>query len=136
MLKRVVTALAIALSFLAVKVWAIEHTKDSLDKVKQQLAEKKCILLDVREQREWDDGHVQDARLMPLGELKRADKDPAVREKLDKTVPKDRVIYCHCAKGVRALMAGSLLEKLGYDVRPLAPGFEELKDAGFPTVKK
>ena len=40
--------------------------------------------------------------------------------------------------GARALRVElrSLLEKLGYDVRPLAPGFEVLKDAGFPTVKK
>ena len=32
-------------------------------------------------------------------------------------------------------MAGNLLEKLGYDVRPLSAGFEDLLEAGFPTAK-
>jgi rhodanese-related sulfurtransferase len=116
--------------------WAVEHTKDSLDKVKQQLAEKKAVLVDVREQGEWDLGHVRDAQLIPLSELKRVASDPAIKEKLTKSLPQDRVVYCHCAKGVRALMAGSVLEKLGYDVRPLSAGFDQLRDAGFPTVKK
>ena len=46
-----------------------EHTKDSLDKVKQQVADKKAVLIDVREQAEWDKGHVDGAVLLPLGEL-------------------------------------------------------------------
>ncbi len=115
---------------------AAEHTKDSFDKVKQNLAQKQAILLDVREQNEWDRGHLQDAQLLSLSELKRATSDPAVKEKLAKDLPKDRIIYCHCQKGVRALMAGTLLERLGYNVRPLEAGFDELRDAGFPTAKK
>jgi phage shock protein E len=115
-------------------LWAAEHTKDSLDKVKQQLADRKAILLDVREQGEWDRGHLREAQLMPLSDLKRAASDPAVKDKLLKSLPNDKIVYCHCAKGVRALMAGNILEKLGYDVRPLSTGFDQLRDAGFPTV--
>ncbi len=114
---------------------AAEHTKDSLEKVKQLLADQKAILVDVREQGEWDRGHLQEAQLMPLSELKRAASDPAVKDKLAKSLPQDRIVYCHCAKGVRALMAGSILEKLGYDARPLSAGFDQLRDAGFPTAK-
>ena len=114
---------------------AAEHTKDSLDKVKEQLADQKAILVDVREQGEWDRGHLREAKLMPLSELKRAASDPAAKEKLVKSLPSDKIIYCHCAKGVRALMAGNILEKLGYDVRPLSVGFEQLRDAGFPAIK-
>ena len=116
-------------------VCAAEHTKDSLDKVKQQLADKKAILLDVREQNEWDRGHLREAQLMPLSGLKRAASDPTAKDRLVGSLPNDRIVYCHCAKGVRALMAGNILEKLGYDVRPLADGFEQLRDAGFPAVK-
>jgi phage shock protein E len=115
---------------------AAEHTKDSFDKVKLNLAQKQAILLDVREQNEWDRGHLQDAQLLSLSELKRATSDPAVKEKLAKDLPKDRIIYCHCQKGVRALMAGTLLERLGFNVRPLEAGFDELRDAGFPAAKK
>jgi phage shock protein E len=116
-------------------LWAAEHTKDSLDKVKQQLADQKAILLDVREQGEWDRAHLREAQLMPLSDLKRAASDPTAKGKLVKSLPNDKIIYCHCAKGVRALMAGNILEKLGYDVRPLSAGFDQLRDAGFPTIK-
>jgi phage shock protein E len=116
-------------------LWGAEHTKDSLDKVKQQLSDQKAVLVDVREQGEWDRGHLRDAQLMPLSELKRVASDPAVKEKVVKSLPSDKIVYCHCAKGVRALMAGNILEKLGYDVRPLPAGYDQLRDAGFPAAK-
>ncbi|HEV3137786.1 MAG TPA: rhodanese-like domain-containing protein, partial [Pirellulales bacterium] len=101
---------------------------------RQQLSDQKAVLVDVREQGEWDRGHLKEAQLMPLSELKRAASDPAVKEKVIKSLPNDKIVYCHCAKGVRALMAGNILEKLGYDVRPLSAGYDQLRDAGFPIV--
>jgi phage shock protein E len=121
---------------LAQAAMAIEHTKDSLDKVKEQIGAKKAILIDVREQSEWDKGHLQDAQLLPLGELKRAAADPSAKDKVIQSIPQNRIVYCHCAKGVRALMAGKILESLGYDVRPLSAGFDQLRDAGFPVAKE
>jgi rhodanese-related sulfurtransferase len=112
-----------------------EHTKDSLDTVRKNLADKKAVLVDVREQKEWDLGHLKQAKLVPLSQLSTIASDPAAVEKLAKDVPKDRIVYCHCARGVRALMAGDMLKKLGYDVRPLAAGFEELSKAGFEVEK-
>jgi rhodanese-related sulfurtransferase len=130
-------AVAILIALLIAKSSsAAEHTKDSLDKVKQNLAEKKAILIDVREKKEWDDGHLQDAQLFPLSELKRASTDSELKEKLEKTLPKERIIYCHCRSGVRALTASDILGKLGYEIRPLAAGFDDLREAGFPTAKK
>lgn len=125
----------LGLTWATATAFGAEHTKDSLDKVQRNLAAKQAVLLDVREQGEWDRGHLADAQLMPLSELKNASSDPGVREKLAKTLPKDRIVYCHCAKGVRALIAGTVLEKLGYDVRPLAAGFDQLREAGFPAAK-
>jgi rhodanese-related sulfurtransferase len=115
---------------------ADEPPKDSFDKVKENLAKKQAVIVDVREQAEWDRGHLQDAQFFPLSELKRAATDPAVKEKLAKTLPKDRIVYCHCAKGVRALMAGNILKPLGYDVRPLAAGYDRLREAGFAAAKQ
>jgi phage shock protein E len=108
-----------------------EHTKDSLDKVKENLAAKKAVLVDVREQKEWDKGHLADAQILSLSDLKRVSGDATLTANLATKLPKDRIVYCHCAKGVRALMAGDILEKLGYDVRPLSAGYDDLRAAGF-----
>lgn len=115
---------------------AAEHTKDSLDKIKQAIKDKKAVLVDVREQKEWDAGHVEGAVLAPLSELSKAAKKKKLDEKLVKQLPKDKVIYCHCAKGVRSLLAGDVLKQLGYDVRPLKQGYTELIKDGFPEAKK
>ena len=48
---------------------APEHTKDSLETVKKNQEAKKAILVDVREKKEWDDGHLRDAVLLPLSEI-------------------------------------------------------------------
>lgn len=108
-----------------------EHTKDSLDKVQELLTEKKAALVDVRELVEWNDGHVQDAVLLPWRDLQDKLKEDDVREKL----PKDLIVYTYCAVGYRSLRAAKILKKYGYDVRPLKPGFEQLAKAGFPTEK-
>jgi len=112
-----------------------EHTKDSLDKIKQAIKDKKAVLVDVREQKEWDAGHVEGAVLAPLSELSKAVKKKVLSEKLVKQLPKDKVIYCHCAKGVRSLLAADALKQLGYDVRPLKQGYAELIEDGFPKAK-
>lgn len=108
-----------------------EHTKDSLDKVQELITEKKAVLVDVRDLVEWNDGHVKEAVLLPWRELQDKLKEDDVREK----VPKDMIVYTHCAVGYRSLRAAKILKKYGYDVRPLKPGFDELAKAGFPTEK-
>jgi phage shock protein E len=40
-------------------------------------------------------------------------------------------VYTHCVMGVRALKAARILEQLGYNVRPLKAGYEDLVTAGF-----
>jgi len=112
-----------------------EHTKDSLDKIKQAIKDKKAVLVDVREQKEWDMGQVEGAGLAPLTELSRGVKKKELSAKLARQLPKDKVIYCHCARGRRALLAGDILKELGYDVRPLKPGYAELIKEGFPEAK-
>jgi phage shock protein E len=131
-------SLAVSLTLLATRALAEpEHTKDSLTKAQQQVDDKQAVLLDVREPKEWDAGHVKGAVLVPLGDLAKKSKDPAFLAELEKKLPKDKTVYCHCAKGARALLAAEALEKLGYkDVRPLKPGYKDLIDAGFPKADK
>jgi rhodanese-related sulfurtransferase len=110
---------------------AAEHTKDSLDAVKKAVADDKAVLLDVREKAEWDDGHLRDAKFLALSALRGAKADDLAR-----TLPKDKVIYCHCASGRRCLQAADILKKNGYDVRPLKSGYADLRKSGFPDAPK
>lgn len=106
---------------------AAEHTKDTLETVKKSTEAKDAILVDVRELDEWKAGHVTGATFLPLSALEDASK-----EAIEKKLPKDKVIFTHCRAGRRSVAAAEILEKLGYDVRPLKPGFEDLIKAGFP----
>ena len=115
---------------------AAEHTKDTLADVKKNLSAKKAVLIDVRELSEWNEGHLQAAQLVPLSELRKMSQDPAVRQKVEKKLPKDRIIYCHCRSGGRVLSAADILGKLGYKIRPLSAGFDALRKAGFAEAKK
>ena len=110
---------------------AAEHTKDSLATVKKNIKEKKAVLFDVREAREWDAGHLKLALLVPLSEL-RDGTDPA---SLVKGLKKTIIIYCHCKSGGRVLRATDIARKLGYDMRPLKYGYADLLEAGFEKAK-
>ena len=124
-------SLVTALAALAYPAAAAEHTEDSLEKVKQNLKEKKAVLVDVREEKEWKAGHLESARLLPLSRIAR-DPDPT---EVAKKLPKDRIIYLHCKAGGRCLIAADLLKDAGYDLRPLKAGYEDLLKAGFEKAK-
>lgn len=109
---------------------AAGHTKDPLPAVQQAVAAGQAVIVDVREPDEWTQGHVAGARLVPLSALE-AGVDPA---RLAQLLPKDKIIYCHCLMGGRCLEAAAILEPLGYDVRPLKPGYPQLIQAGFPAA--
>ncbi len=126
-------ALLLSLITLASTAQAVDHTKDSLDTVKQNLAQKKAVIIDVRELREWKSGHLAEASLLPLSELEdRLAREP---EKVLAQLPQDKVIYLHCLMGGRCLQAAELLQGKGLDIRPLKPGINDLLRAGFPAAK-
>ena len=109
-----------------------EHTKDAVETIKKNIEAKKAILVDVREKAEWDQGHLRDATLLPLSEIPEKMSGKAV----EKMLPKDAILYLHCASGRRCLKAAELLRKSGYDVRPLRDGYEALLEKGFAKAEK
>jgi len=130
---RILIATLVALSILGGFATAeVESTTDSLETVKKNLTDKQAVLVDARTIEEWDEGHLKDAILVPLVRL---EKDPSA-EDLAKVLPKGKSIYIYCRRGRRALLAGEILAKYGYEVRPLKPGYKELLDAGFPKAEK
>ena len=64
------------------------------------------IILDVREQYEYDEGHIPGAILIPYGEI----EDCAEKELHDK----DQLILVYCRSGRRSKIAAEELVKLGY----------------------
>jgi rhodanese-related sulfurtransferase len=115
---------------------AVEYTRDSLNKVRKNLADGKAVLIDVRELGEWKQGHLADAKLVPLSELRKMSQDAQVRDSIVERLPQDKIIYCHCASGVRVITATQLLDKQGYKIRPLKAGYKELLEVGFPRAEQ
>jgi phage shock protein E len=114
-------------AFIYSHVHAAELTNDPLPTVQENLATHKAVLVDVREPAEWKEGHVEGAISLPLSSLKKGVDTSALEHEL----PKDTIVYTHCVMGVRAVAAAKILEKLGYNVRPLKAGYEDLVKAGF-----
>ncbi len=131
MIRSTMLAMLALLGWSGGQAFAAEHTKDAPETVKKSLSEKKAILVDVREQAEWDAGHLQAAQLLSLSKLNGNDI-----KSLLKDLPKDKPIYLHCKSGGRCLQAAEILQKHGYDVRPLKQGYQDLLEAGFSKAGK
>jgi molybdopterin/thiamine biosynthesis adenylyltransferase/rhodanese-related sulfurtransferase len=88
-----------------------------------RLADEGFHVLDVREQSEWDAGHVAGATLLPLGE---------VVARITEVVPdRDAPLLVHCAVGGRSARAASWLAQLGYtNVVNLKAPITQWKDRG------
>ena len=90
MFKRFLSAVALALfslPLIALAQQPLTHTKDSLEAVKENLQAGKAIIVDVREQSEWDAGHLKGAVLIPQSKLK---AESQLSEVL-KGLPKDKI---------------------------------------------
>jgi NADPH-dependent 2,4-dienoyl-CoA reductase/sulfur reductase-like enzyme/rhodanese-related sulfurtransferase len=80
----------------------------------RELAEQGAYILDVREQEEWDEGHIVNAKSIPLSEL---------RERMNE-IPKDEAVYIHCRSGQRSYNACLVLQHYGYNkVYNISGGF-------------
>jgi hydroxyacylglutathione hydrolase len=86
---------------------------------------KHLTLLDVRNQNEWQAGHIAEARHIPLGWLP---------DRLGE-LPRDGEIAIHCQGGSRSAIAASLLQAHGFRVLNLTPGFSGWLTAGMPIER-
>lgn len=79
----------------------------------RDLVANNATIIDVREQGEWDNGHIKTAILIPLSEL---------RKRIGE-VPKDRPVYIHCRSGQRSYNACLTLLHHGVDAYNIAAGY-------------
>jgi len=85
-----------------------------------------AIIVDVREQDEWDEGHIPGAVHISRGNL----ESRIERAAPDPTQP----VVLYCSVGNRSAFAAKTLEEMGYeDVVSLAGGFTDWKRNGHPV---
>ncbi len=83
-----------------------------------------ALLLDVREDEEWDAGHAPEAVHLAMG---------LVSERIDE-LPTDRTIVCVCRVGGRSGAVASSLLGAGYDVRNIDGGMLAWEAMALPVV--
>jgi len=84
------------------------------------------LLVDVREQDEWSEGHLPGAVHVPRGNLE---------SRVERVAPdRSQPVILYCQAGNRSVFAAKTLEELGYEnVVSLAGGYTDWKRNGFPT---
>ena len=77
------------------------------EKAKEMMDTQEVIILDVREQSEYDSGHIPGAVLLPVGTIDEATAAAAIPAK-------DSTVLVYCRSGNRSKTASSALAELGY----------------------
>jgi hydroxyacylglutathione hydrolase len=91
----------------------------------ERLRQGSIRVLDVREQSEWDEGHIEAALWVPYGDFTARDLD----------MPPDAEVAVICATGLRSSTAISLLLRRGRGrLTNVTGGMEAWREAGLPTV--
>jgi rhodanese-related sulfurtransferase len=85
-----------------------------------------AVLIDVREDNEWEAGHAEGAKHMGRGVIERD---------IVNTIPdKNAELVLYCGGGFRSALAADMLQKMGYtNVYSMAGGWKAWKEAGAPT---
>lgn len=94
--------------------FAAEYTKLTPAQIQAEVQAGKAVLVDVREEVEWEDGHLKLAKSVPLSSLEGVDAKG--RAAATKDLPRDKVVFLHCKSGVRCMKAANILEKDGLKV--------------------
>jgi len=85
---------------------AAYHKIDGEEALNMMVEEDEAIILDVRTQEEYDTGHISEAVLLPLDDIKAGN--------LDLLPDKEAVILVYCRSGNRSKQAANALVDEGY----------------------
>jgi phage shock protein E len=102
-------------------------TEISAEEARAKAERGEAVLIDVREENDWREGHADGAQHLSRGiiELEIEDQVPDVNQP----------IICYCGGGSRSALVADSLQKMGYkNVRSLAGGLKAWKEAGLPTA--
>lgn len=86
------------------------------------------VLIDTREDNEWERGHLPGAIHLSKGIIERD---------IEKTIPdQDTPIVCHCGGGYRSALVCDNLQRMGYtNVISMDGGYRGWVERGLPVVK-
>jgi rhodanese-related sulfurtransferase len=88
------------------------------------LVQSGALLVDVREDEEWQAGHAPEAVHLAMG---------LVPDRMAE-LPTDRTVVCVCRVGGRSGAVASARAEAGFDVRNVDGGMLAWESAGFPVV--
>jgi rhodanese-related sulfurtransferase len=107
-----------------VKETTVDEVKGRLDR-----GDKAFLLVDVREESEWNAGHIPGAIHLGKGVIERD-----IEQKVPET---DKEIILYCGGGFRSALAAESLTKMGYtNVISMDGGWRGWKEAGHPVAKE
>jgi len=101
----------------------------TVDAVKSKFdAKEKFVLIDVREDNEWEKDHLPNSVHMGKGIIERD---------VEKTFPDlDTPLILYCGGGFRSALAADNLQKMGYtNVISMDGGIREWREKGYPLTK-
>lgn len=85
------------------------------------------VVLDVRTEKEWNEGHIEGSINIPLNHL----------EQRLAEVPRDRKVVVHCQSGYRSAIAASLLLRHEiHDLGDLVGGWKAWVVTGLPAARE
>lgn len=117
-------------AFLAIVQDSLARVKEiTVDEVKQDQAKgADFVLVDVREDSEWDAAHAAESIHLGKGIIERD---------VETVIPDvDKKIVLYCGGGYRSALAADALQKMGYqNVYSLAGGWRAWNDASMPVEK-
>ena len=85
----------------------ISYKQISQEKAKEMMADEAALILDVRRQDEFDEGHIPGAVLLPVESIDEASAAAVIPGK-------DTVVLVYCRSGNRSKTASQALAELGY----------------------
>jgi rhodanese-related sulfurtransferase len=101
----------------------------SIEQARARLAQNpKAVLMDVREDSEWNTGHATEAKHLGKG---------IVERDLEKMFPDpDTEIIMYCGGGFRSVLTCDVAQKMGYrNVHSLAGGYKAMAKANWPMTR-
>jgi hydroxyacylglutathione hydrolase len=98
--------------------------------VTEQAANPDLLVLDLRRNLEWADGHVTGARHVPLHELPARMDEVVVSAKRAREAGVDATVWVYCGSGFRAAVGASLIQRAGVPVVHVDEDFTGAEPAG------
>jgi rhodanese-related sulfurtransferase len=104
-------------------------TEISASDAQKQTESGEAVLVDVRDESEWREGHAEGATHLNRG---------VIELEIEEQIPDlKKPIICYCGGGSRSALVAESLQKMGYEnVRSLAGGMGAWKEAALPMAQE